>query len=316
MTARPSLDIITVNWNAGPLLRRSLASISSALDPSFVLERVVVVDNDSRDDSLSRLDTDRLPLAIIRNSENRGFGAACNQAAADSTADYLLFLNPDAYLNAASLAVPVRFMEESRHADVGIVGIQLRDAAGRIMRSSARTPTPVLFAARALGLDVLLPGRAPTLFPTDWDHADSRELDHVIGAFYLVRRTLFEALQGFDERFFVYLEDLDFSVRARRAGWRVYYLADAHAEHVGGGTSDAVKASRIAYSLESRIQYGFKHFSVPAAVVLAVLTLAVEPLSRLVRAISRGGIAEVQDTCRGFVELWGRVLGPRRGRRT
>jgi GT2 family glycosyltransferase len=311
MPAQPSLDIITVNWNAGPMLRRSLASIPPALDSTFALDRVVVVDNASTDQSLSGIDALPLPLTIIRNAENRGFGAACNQAALRSAADYLLFLNPDAFLNADSLSVPMRFLEERQYANVGIVGIQLRDAAGRITRSSARTPTPVTFAARALGLDVLLPGRFPSLFLTDWDHGDTRELDHVIGAFYMVRRTVFERLRGFDERFFVYLEDLDFSVRARRDGWRIFYLAEAHAEHKGGGTSDAVKASRIAYSLHSRIQYGFKHFSGPAATALAVLTLAVEPLSRLARALGRHDLAEAQDTCRGFIELWRRLLGRR-----
>jgi N-acetylglucosaminyl-diphospho-decaprenol L-rhamnosyltransferase len=312
MSTPPSLDIVTVNWNAGPMLRRSLGSIGPALDESFVLRRVVVVDNASTDDSLSGLRALPVPVTVIRNGENRGFGAACNQGAAGSEADYVLFLNPDAYLQADSLVVPLRFMESPGHEDVGIVGIQLRDGAGRIVRSCARVPTAGMFAARALGLDALLPGRVPSVFLTDWDHGDTRELDHVIGAFYMVRRRLFEQLHGFDERFFVYLEDLDFSVRARRGGWRIYYLAESHAEHTGGGTSEAVKASRIAYSLHSRMRYGFKHFSRPVAVALAVLTLCVEPFPRLARAFGRADLTEVRDTCRAFIELWRRILRDRR----
>ena len=63
----------------------------------------------------------------------------------------------------------------------------------------------------------------------EWDHAQTRQVDHVIGAFFLVRRDLFDVLGGFDERFFVYLEDLDFSYRARQAGWHSVYLADVQA---------------------------------------------------------------------------------------
>lgn len=312
MTAGPTLDIVIVNWNAGAMLRRTLTSIPPACDGSFALERVVVVDNASSDDSLDGLEALPLPLAILRNGVNRGFGAASNQGAAGSTADYVLFLNPDTCLRPDSLSTPLRFMTDPAHADVGIVGIQMRDEHGHISRSSARAPALWPYVAKAIGLDAILPGRVPTPALTDWDHAETRELAHVIGAFYLVRRGLFERLRGFDERFFVYLEDVDFSVRVRQAGWRIYYLADAYAEHKGGGTSEAVKAARIALSLHSRIQFGFKHFGAAKGLVLAFVTLVVEPIPRLARALGRGSATEAVDTCRAFVQLWGRVLGGRR----
>jgi N-acetylglucosaminyl-diphospho-decaprenol L-rhamnosyltransferase len=304
----PSLDIVIVNWNAGELLYRCLSALPAALDGSLTLSRVVVVDNASSDGSLDRLSTLPLPLTIVRNTTNRGFGAACNQGSQGSSADYLLFLNPDVYVGRDSLSVPIAFLSEPAHADVGAAGIQLRDARGTISRSSARVPTPGTIAARILGLDVLFPGRVPSLFLTTWDHASTRELEHVIGAFYVIRRPLFEELGGFDERFFVYLEDLDLSVRVRQHGWRIYYLADAHAEHTGGGTSDAIKARRIAYSLHSRIQYGFKHFGPAAGLLLALGTLVVEPGPRLGRALARRSVSEVRDTCLGFAHLWGRVF--------
>lgn len=109
------------------------------------------------------------------------------------------------------------------------------------------------------------PRKFPSHFMQDFDHCSSREVDHVIGAFFLVRRSVFEQLKGFDERYFVYLEDLDFSLRARKAGWKTYYLADATAYHKGGGTSEQVKAHRLFYSLRSRMIYGFRHFNLSAA---------------------------------------------------
>ena len=86
-----------------------------------------------------------------------------------------------------------------------------------------------------LGLSKLFPKRFPGLFMRDWDHAHSRQVDHVMGAFTLTHRELFESLGGFDEKFFMYLEDLDFSLRAHQAGWRSFYLADACVYHKSGG---------------------------------------------------------------------------------
>ena len=309
MTQLPSLDIVIVNWNAGPLLRRCLAALTGARQPSFSLTRVVVVDNASSDGSLEGLEALELPLVIVRNDTNRGFGAACNQGAAGSTADYLLFLNPDVYVNADSLSVPLKYLADPEQRDVGVAGIQLRDAAGTVARSCARMPTPTTIAACILGLDVLFPRWVPSLFLTEWDHGSTRLLEHVIGAFYLVRRPLFEQLIGFDERFFVYLEDLDLSRRIGQNGWKIVYLSTVHAEHTGGGTSDAVKAQRIAYSLHSRILFGYKHFSWAVASMLALGTLLVEPFARMARALARRSIDELRDTGRGFVLLWARVFG-------
>src|SRR5260221_5717402 len=88
------LDVIIVNWNAGSHLRACLSALSQSRQEGYRLKRVVVVDNASVDKSADNLEYPLLPLVVIRNSVNRGFGVACNQGAAGSTADHLLFLNP------------------------------------------------------------------------------------------------------------------------------------------------------------------------------------------------------------------------------
>jgi GT2 family glycosyltransferase len=309
MPQQRSLDIIIVNWNAGPLLRRCLAALPAACDASFALRRVVVVDNASTDGSLQGLETLPIPLTVIRNPSNRGFGAACNQGAQGSTADVLLFLNPDVYVAPTSIRVPLEYLTDRN--DVGVASIQLRDSLGVVSRSCARLPTPRLFAARIFGLDVLFPRYVASLFMSDWDHLSTREVPHVIGAFYMVRRTLFQELGGFDERYFVYLEDLDLSTRVHARGFKIVFLADTHAEHTGGATSDSVKPLRIAYSLHSRILYGRKHFPGTSASLLTFGTLMVEPVPRLVRALARRRGSEVRETVAGFVHLWRRVLRDR-----
>lgn len=301
------LRIVIVNWNAGEQLRDCLCSIVQADKIGFELERVVVVDNASTDRSLDGIEALALPLEVIRNTENRGFATACNQGAWGSNADYLSFLNPDTRLFAHSLSAPIRFMESPDNQRVGICGIQLINEAGAVARSCARFPTPGMFYAAMFGLDRRLPRLGH--FMREWDHASKREVDHVIGAFYLLRQPLFEALGGFDERFFVYLEDLDFSLRARRAGWTSYYLASVSAFHKGGGTSDQVKAARLFYSLRSRLLYGFKHFSLPQAALLAAATLAIEPVTRLGFDLLRGALPAAGETLSGYRMLYRSLPG-------
>lgn len=301
-TAR--LAIIIVNWNTGPLLRLCLQSILTTEREGLRLDRVVVVDNASDDGSADGLEQLGLPLTVIRNPTNRGFSAACNQAAARSSADYLLFLNPDTRLLPGSLAVPVAFLESQGNEHVGIVGVQLLDDTGHVAHSCARFLTPGMILRKMLGWHRASSRAFPTHFMTDWDHQDSRVVDHVTGAFFLVRRPLFAGLGGFDERFFVYLEDLDFSLRARNAGWRSVYLAEARAHHLGGGSSDRIRARRLFYALHSRILYTYKHFDWWVATGLTLATLLLEMFSRLVLAVLRGSPREATDTLKAYYLLW------------
>jgi hypothetical protein len=295
-----SLDVICVNWNSGRQLAACLASMARASRTGFTLERVVVVDNASHDHSATGLEFPTLPLEVIANRTNRGFAAACNQGARGSRSDYLLFLNPDTVLESGSLALPLAFLESAEGADVGVCGIQLADEQGVVARSCTRFPTAGSLVAASAGLDRLLPRWFTGSFMHEWHHLDSRDVDHVIGAFYLVRRSLFERLHGFDERYFVYFEDLDFSLRASVAGWRRHYLATARAFHRGGGISDQVKAERLQYLLRSRLRYVRRHFSRPGAWAVTLATLIVEPAVRVIAALGRGALSQVRDTVRAY----------------
>jgi GT2 family glycosyltransferase len=265
---------------------------------------VVVVDNASWDQSIAEITNLDLPLTIIYNPVNLGFGAACNIGAKNSRADFLLFLNPDTRLFEDSLSRPLAFMTQPRSRRMGIVGVQLLDEYGQISRSCTRFPTPAHFLAKSLGLDRLFPRLFPSHFMTEWDHYDSRNVDHVMGAFFLVRHALFEMLGGFDERFFVYLEDLDFSLRAWQSGWSSFYIAEVQAYHRGGGTSEQVKALRLSYSIHSRVLYSYKHFSWAAATGLLLVTLLLEPLARLGFSVTKGSLVEAKETIHGYFSLW------------
>lgn len=295
-----SLDVVCVNWNSGRQLAECLDSLARTSREGFSLGRVVVVDNASLDGSADSLNHPALPLRLVMNPTNRGFAAGCNQGARGSRSDYLLFLNPDTMLDRESLARPLAFLESEEGRDVGICGIRLVDRQGAVARSCARFPTAGGFLAASAGVDRLFPRRFPGLIMREWDHLDSRTVDHVIGAFYLVRRPVFEALGGFDERYFVYLEDLDFSLRARQAGWRSYYLSAAQAYHRGGGNSEQVRAERLVYLLRSRLRYGRRHFSGAGAAAVAIGTLVVEPVVRVGAALASGALSQARDTVKAY----------------
>jgi GT2 family glycosyltransferase len=291
MNLAVGLTIVIVNWNSGVQLRRCLASIRQY--GGSLVSRVVVVDNGSTDGSDVGLNA--LPgVTLIRAGCNLGFAAACNLGARDLESAYLLFLNPDAALQDQSLARALAFMEDPTHAQVGICGVKLVDETGHVARSCARFPTVASFVWHAVGVDRLAPRVGHMM--AEWDHLQSRRVDHVIGAFFLVRGGLFRTLGGFDERFFVYLEDLDFSLRARQAGWYSQYLAEAQAFHAGGGTSRQVRARRLFYAVRSRILYAFKHFPVSGALLVMIASVLIEPCSRTLWAlVRRSGSTAVEN---------------------
>jgi len=301
----PSVGIVIVNRNSGEQLQRCVVSIEQTAWSDVALAGVAIVDNASTDGSVDSL---RPPsdcsTRVIRNVENRGFGAACNLAAKDIDADFLLFLNPDAVLEPDSIPAAVAWLSEPAHATTGIVGIQLMDEDGRVTRSCARFPTTRTMISKILGLDRLMPSLFPGYVMEDWDHCESRDVDHVIGAFYLVRTEMFRMLRGFDETFFVYFEDLDFSARSRQVGFTCYYLSTVRAFHKGGGTSSRIKSARLFYSLRSRIQYAQKHFSKPGAAAVTTCTLFLEPGVRMLACVLGRSPTGLRETISAYRMLW------------
>jgi N-acetylglucosaminyl-diphospho-decaprenol L-rhamnosyltransferase len=294
------LDIVIVNWNTGPQLLDCLHSIMSACSEVIQLHQCIVVDNASTDGSAVTPEIFSLPLTMLRNQENKGFAYACNQGAKLGTSEYILFLNPDCILLASSLVKALCFLDGRPNERVGILGLQLVDENEVIQRNVARFPTPKSLFYQMLGLDRLWPRRFPSHFMTDWDHRKNLEVDQVTGAFYLVRRKVFEELKGFDERFFMYFEDLDFAYRAKQAGWNSYYYADAQAVHFGGGASYQVRGKRLYYVLNSRVFYVAKHYGVPSALRIMLASFMVEFWVRIVWSITSQSGQNLIETIQAY----------------
>lgn len=311
-TGGPSIDAVIVNWNTGELLRDALSSLAGSGRQGLGRVGAVVVDNASSDDSLSGAEDAGLPVRVIRNAENRGFAAACNQGAAESSADYLLFLNPDVTLMEDTLSRVVEFMESDRGAGIGIAGVRLEDGNGDFIHSCAHFPTLGVRFAEMSGLGFVAPEHVRWGPMHESECREDREVDHVAGAFFFMRGDVFRSVGGFDERFFVYNEECDLALRANQAGWPSYYLAGVRARHLGNRSTDQVKPQRLFYLLRSRAQYFDKHFPRPVAAAHAALSCVLEPVTRLLHSLIPSTSSGPADIIGAFRRYYGFLA--RRGR--
>lgn len=303
-----SLRIVIVNWNTGGHLRRCLESIAAAAG-EVELEQVSVVDNASSDRSAEGIEDLDLPLAVTRNATNVGFAAACNQGAVGSGADYLLFLNPDTLVFEDTLDLATAFMDSERAAGVGICGGQVLESDGGPAISCGRLPTLRVLFGKMTGLARVLPRLFPGHHLTPEETTHSGPVDQVIGAFFLVRRELFERLGGFDTRYFIYYEEVDLTLRARRLGLRSYFLREARIVHYENVSSDQVRDLRLYHSLRSELLYARLHWPRRQAIALTVLVFAVELPARLVRALLRRSSSELRETASAYAMLAGELRG-------
>ena len=234
MSERPAgLDIVIVAYRSRELLRRCLDSLR-AFPPSVPI-KVVVVDNASEDGSAEMVRADYPEVELIASPENLGFAAATNLGARLVDAPYLLALNPDTAVTEGALDAVLAVLE--RHAEVAVVGPRLVREDGSLDHAAKRSfPTPMSALGHFSGVGrrpeargKLAAYRAPTV--------ESGPVDAVNGAFMLMRRDAFERLGGFDEGYWMYMEDLDFSYRLAQAGWLSWYEPDAVVTHIKGGTT-------------------------------------------------------------------------------
>jgi GT2 family glycosyltransferase len=226
------VTVVTVTWNSQPVIGGFLGSLSSAMGK--VSWKLVLADNDSHDSTVEVARTVMPEARIVRLSRNAGYAAGINAAleAADP-GKHLLVSNPDVRLDAGS---GERLVEALRDPGVGIAVPQLRDAAGRLVFSIRRDATVL----RALGEALLGGDRAgrwapfgETVTRTE-PYAGAADVDWASGAVMVVSRECAERVGKWDETMWLYSEETDYCLRAREAGFRIRYVPDARALHLGG----------------------------------------------------------------------------------
>lgn len=293
------VSIIIVNWNAGDLLRECIDSIFK-FGEEYVKE-IIVVDNCSSDGSVAGIETEA-KIKLIVNSKNLGFAKACNIGFRKATGEYVLLLNPDTRIKEGTLIDCINFI--SANTKVDILGCRHVDEIGRTKISCARFPTSKTFLNDIVGLSKISPKYFPSAtLMTDWDHESSREVDQVMGAFMFMRTKIFEKHGYFDERFFVFFEELDFCLRVKQSGGRVFYNAEISIYHKGRGTTGKDNFNTLSLSVESRLKFIKKHLPFPSYLILSVSTFTIEPVSRIIQSILRGNITAILKIPRAFFKV-------------
>lgn len=271
---KPSLTIIILNFNAGRFLEECLTSLTKAVREdekkgSYSLKEIIVVDNNSTDESkkyLEGLGAKKLysskpsstkplnhhitkpKLKVIFNDKNLGFAAGNNvgvRAALKKKPDYILFLNPDTVVFPGTLKEMVSFLES--HPRVGAVSCYLELANGKLDEASHRGfPTPWRAFCHFSGLEKLFPkSRFFAGYTLGFlrEKKSPHEIDSCSGSCMMVRREVGEKVGWWDEDYFFYGEDLDFCYRIKKAGWRIFFLPQVKIIHYRGVTSGILKHS-------------------------------------------------------------------------
>lgn len=250
------IDIVIVNYNSGHLLDECCNSI--LFHSSSVVKNLIVVDNASCDNSARFLKSSTQPKTnLISLDENIGFAAACNLGASYSETDYILFLNPDTLFISNPLDELLAILDEDKF--IGIAGVQILDEFFVKSKTCYHFPTFLRFLADSTGFSKIFKDSGTTM-----NKVSSNKLhvvDQVIGAFFLVRKTLFRELEGFDERFFMYYEEVDVCYRSKKLGFKTVYFSGTQIVHYGCISAKKVRSKSLFYLLRSRILYAHKHFN-------------------------------------------------------
>lgn len=231
------LSIIIVNYNVKNLLRNCLSSVLKA-SQSFECE-IWVVDNASNDQSVDMLKDEYPTVNLIENSQNVGFAKANNQALKKVSGKYILMLNPDTEVSQHALLNCLNFAKKTDHC--GGIGIQMHDANGRFLNESKRgIPTPWASFCRLTHLSYLFPTSAifNQYYLGHLDKDKCHKIDVLAGAFIFLNKEIVQKIGGLDETYFMFGEDIDFSLRIRQAGYDNYYLGDTRILHHKGKSTN------------------------------------------------------------------------------
>lgn len=262
----PLVSVILVTYRNEATIQACLASL---FQHATVPLEAVVVDNSPDQATWARLQACRVhwpaEVTLLRPDRNLGFGAGCNLGVLHARGEFLLFLNPDTILSTNILQT---FLDWWRsHPRAGLLGPQVCDAQGRTERTCRNLPTVGGMLLDATGLDRVFGVYRLLHFA----HDHPRQVPQLIGACLFTSRHRFQTMAGFDERFFVYYEEVDLCKRMAEAGLEIWFLPQARIVHAAGTSceSESSAAAMVAQLRNSRMCYFKKHFGPGAVAVVA-----------------------------------------------
>lgn len=252
------LSVVIVNWNTRDLLRECLLSLRAATRASPLATEVIVVDNASADGSAEMVARDFPECRLIANQANRNYAAGSNQGIHAATGRLVLLLNPDTAVEPGAFECLAATLDDSPQA--AAVAPALVHPDGSPQQSVRGFPTPLALLGDSLGLGRLLPGTAlgayrPRRLPQD---RVSRVAQPMASAL-LIRREVLQRLDGFDEAFPLFFNDVDLCLRIHDLGLLILYDPRARVTHVGGASTGQVRAEAIRASHAGLERFYGKH---------------------------------------------------------
>ncbi|RYF86466.1 MAG: glycosyltransferase family 2 protein, partial [Chitinophagaceae bacterium] len=251
------LSVIILNYNVRYFLQQCIMSVVKALEG--IESEIIVVDNNSPDDSCDMVCALFPNVRLIANTENLGFPKANNIGVAAASGDYICILNPDTAVAENTFTKLLAFVEKLHNP--GITGVKLIDGTGKFLPESKRgLPTPFTAFTKMSGLYKAFPKTFGKYYATHITSEQTGKVDILVGAFMFLKRQDYLDFGGFDEQFFMYGEDIDLSYRMLQSGKSNHYLHSTSVIHYKGESS--VKDARYRQRFSEAMQLFYKkHFS-------------------------------------------------------
>lgn len=299
---RLDVSVIVVSYNTRELL---LACLHSVLDTAtdFAYE-VIVSENGSQDGSEQGVRAQFPTVKVIQNRADLGFGAAVNVAAKVATGEYLAIVAPDAIMLPGTLT---HLLELARSGDIpGVAACRLLGAHGQLQTSCARLPTPLRLMAVFTRLDKVLPFPPFQLYydrigywgKRQWNHDRRRRVDTLLGAFLFIPAAVFHSVGGFDQRFFMYYEEVDLFTTLHARKCPVDFVSEVAMVHFGGEATKQEYARMRFEAQRSLLIYTAKWHGLVAAQLVRLMLIALA-LLRLARfGLSRSASQDLRDAAR------------------
>lgn len=255
-----NISVIFVNYNSKKELERAIDSLKNFYDESLE----VIIYNNSLYENLSSLKEIYKSAKILNSIKNVGFTAGCNKAVKVSNGEYLLFLNPDVEVINEFLSSGIDFFSDNK--DFGAVGFKILNPDRTVQKECLRNiPTPINTFLRFFNLDKIFPSSKPYY---SLDYEKPQEAHVLSGACMLVRKEAFLDVGGFDDKFFLYGDDIDLCIRLKDRGWKLYYLPIESVIHYKGGSLEKFSIKRIYYSHRAMFLFVKKYYKNPILLLL------------------------------------------------
>jgi len=281
--SNPEISIVIVSWNCWEFLPACLDSIFLQIVPE---KEVVLIDNDSSDETAQKVSQQYPQVKLIVNPHNLGYARACNQGIREAKGEFILLLNPDTLLQSESLSRMYNFMKDN--PEVGALGPQLLNPDGSIQPSCRRFPTYSTLVWEFTFLSKLFP--AHPIFGSwrmgDFDFKDLREVDQPMASALLIRKKVTETVGLMDESFRMFFNDVDYCLRIRQAGFKIVFIPQAKIVHHLGGSTKKRRVARVFLSHSGFFQYLEKHHSAGFKLIPLIMSGAGLFISAVIRTMA------------------------------